>query len=1211
MPSEPGPNFSTFGGAGAGGGFVGTNQLQVIVDKFAQAVDKLAGLTGSQATGGGGAGFPRPVNPFSAAPGASAGSSTSFPRPSNPFVNPMSAGASPQQAQNLGGTTQAAWVAPLSDLLAMPAPAWIDSLSKLLQQPAPAAQASGTQATGGTQPSGSQPNAPGLLAAQAFPSANGGMGATTGSGGGGLPGINTGPGTGAGGNAVLGAAGAATNIVTNIGSSTRQSQLALNTLQYQNALGGVSYGTTARNALGSVGGTSNPYGFNAGDELSAQTVLQQAAANPNVGFGNQAAMTPGARNVVGGFAMASAANPQMSATQNASVIAQLTNPATSVNMMMQGYPTTAVKGRQAGAQMGQANPIGSVLAPAVSAVSGRGTMNMQALAGNLMPGQAGNVTLQNLFPGMSQDQLSQVSSMIQMEYSLGTGQKVGGAKGAAPKLNLSQINQLMGTQGLGSGNAATRNKAEQQLSQYGFKQSDYDKIKQAAVPGEQAISTTSQAYTSGLQDNTAMMKTLNATLQQLLKMTGLEGPVGFAEGFLGMFKGGSNAHGGGSNIIGGGAGISPKIGTSPHTAAHMRASAKKTTAHPSSMATKAVGLAKTQEGVPYVYGKEAPGKGFDCSALPQWAYAHAGINLPRTAAQQYEYLKKSLIDPKTAIEGDLVFSSGPGASMHEALVTDNGRHIIEAKSVGTKIHIGTYDPAQWKYAARPGTRGAGTATKASKTNVVGGGATSGAQVASYAAKFATGQGHPYVWGGNSPTTGWDCSGFADYVYGHFGYNIPRTTQAMWGDTAQLQKTSATPGALVLEAGSGGSVGSPGHVGIYVSSGKMVAAADRAEGTIMESPSGVSGYMIPKKGFAGGTGAGAGSVGTMTGTGAGAGTATSASTGAATSSIAMPGAGTGDTTSEGSSEEVDVFGGGLGGGLGSVNTPGGAGSGAATATTTAAITPGGPTSASGGATSKGALSAAAISKLWTSLGGPASAAANMARIAMAESGDNPGITQKGQPGATTGYGLYQITPTSGISQNGQFGNLLNASNNTKAAIYLYQKDGYRPWAADAVGASLAATGGPVPAGQKTWVGERGPELVSFSKDAHINTASDSARLMKSAMTGTGEGPWSAGPGASLNVSQMHPSYGAASSASRGGSGVSINFAAGSIVLGGGNSSGGATGGGSPTVAPAGTSAAGMTATGYGGAAQAQAFAKQLRIELARLNLTAAAGTGVTS
>jgi hypothetical protein len=73
---------------------------------------------------------------------------------------------------------------------------------------------------------------------------------------------------------------------------------------------------------------------------------------------------------------------------------------------------------------------------------------------------------------------------------------------------------------------------------------------------------------------------------------------------------------------------------------------------------------------------------------------------------------------------------------------------------------------------------------------------------------------------------------------------------------------------------------------------------------------------------------------------------------------------------------------------------------------------------------------------------------MAGIAIAESDGQADIVQSGQPPGLTGYGVWQITPTSGIRQHGQFGNLLNADNNAKAAVDLYKADGYAPWRSDA-------------------------------------------------------------------------------------------------------------------------------------------------------------------
>jgi len=95
-----------------------------------------------------------------------------------------------------------------------------------------------------------------------------------------------------------------------------------------------------------------------------------------------------------------------------------------------------------------------------------------------------------------------------------------------------------------------------------------------------------------------------------------------------------------------------------------------------------------------------------------------------------------------------------------------------------------------------------------------------------------------------------------------------------------------------------------------------------------------------------------------------------------------------------------------------------------------------------------MSSQQVIDLWNKEGGPRSADKFLPGITQAESGMNPHTVQQGVAPGVTGYGLYQITPTSGISQTGQnipgaraqFGNLLNAANNTKAAIHLYNQAG---------------------------------------------------------------------------------------------------------------------------------------------------------------------------
>jgi cell wall-associated NlpC family hydrolase len=97
----------------------------------------------------------------------------------------------------------------------------------------------------------------------------------------------------------------------------------------------------------------------------------------------------------------------------------------------------------------------------------------------------------------------------------------------------------------------------------------------------------------------------------------------------------------------------------------------------------AIQAAESQIGVPYVWGGETPGVGFDCSGLVQWSYAQAGISLPRTSGAQYDattHIPLADIEP-----GDLLFY-GPGGSQHVAVYVGGGS-MIEAPESGETVHI--------------------------------------------------------------------------------------------------------------------------------------------------------------------------------------------------------------------------------------------------------------------------------------------------------------------------------------------------------------------------------------------------------------------------------------------------------------------------------------------------------------------------------------------
>ena len=109
--------------------------------------------------------------------------------------------------------------------------------------------------------------------------------------------------------------------------------------------------------------------------------------------------------------------------------------------------------------------------------------------------------------------------------------------------------------------------------------------------------------------------------------------------------------------------------------------------------TAIVSMARSELGVPYVYGGRTP-KGFDCSGLVYYVYRHAGLNVPRTANAQFyasHPVKLADIEP-----GDLVFFEIDGdAQMHVGIYAGNGV-FIHAPETGEKVSYARLDNPYWK-----------------------------------------------------------------------------------------------------------------------------------------------------------------------------------------------------------------------------------------------------------------------------------------------------------------------------------------------------------------------------------------------------------------------------------------------------------------------------------------------------------------------------------
>jgi cell wall-associated NlpC family hydrolase len=77
-------------------------------------------------------------------------------------------------------------------------------------------------------------------------------------------------------------------------------------------------------------------------------------------------------------------------------------------------------------------------------------------------------------------------------------------------------------------------------------------------------------------------------------------------------------------------------------------------------------------------------------------------------------------------------------------------------------------------------------------------------------------GVPYRWGGESPATGFDCSGLVRWAYGQVGIDLPHSSYALYGEGRRVSGSNLAPGDILFFEGLG-------HVGLYLGRGRMVHA----------------------------------------------------------------------------------------------------------------------------------------------------------------------------------------------------------------------------------------------------------------------------------------------------------------------------------------------------------------------------------------------------
>ena len=97
-------------------------------------------------------------------------------------------------------------------------------------------------------------------------------------------------------------------------------------------------------------------------------------------------------------------------------------------------------------------------------------------------------------------------------------------------------------------------------------------------------------------------------------------------------------------------------------------------------------------------------------------------------------------------------------------------------------------------------------------------------------------GYKYVYGGSSPSTGFDCSGFTSYVFKLHGVTLSRTAAGQYSNGTGVEKANLQPGDLLMFGKSG-----INHVGIYLGGGMMIHAANPSRGVTTDTIN--SGYYF--------------------------------------------------------------------------------------------------------------------------------------------------------------------------------------------------------------------------------------------------------------------------------------------------------------------------------------------------------------------------------
>ena len=213
---------------------------------------------------------------------------------------------------------------------------------------------------------------------------------------------------------------------------------------------------------------------------------------------------------------------------------------------------------------------------------------------------------------------------------------------------------------------------------------------------------------------------------------------------------------------------------------------------------------------------------------------------------------QEIADGMGIARGSVTRSVNQALERIHVLLKNKGFDTIARKNMNRK-QTGRYDAYNLTYGNRPELFGAGSPTYSGGTTgsigTGGGAAGSGgfkydipsealsdekfARMIEEAEKYL---GMPYVWGGSSPSTSFDCSGFVCWVINNSGngWSVGRTTaNGLRGKCSYVPPADAQPGDLIFFEKTYNTVGAS-HVGIYVGNGMMIHCGDPISYTSINS-----------------------------------------------------------------------------------------------------------------------------------------------------------------------------------------------------------------------------------------------------------------------------------------------------------------------------------------------------------------------------------------